>query len=463
MFHGRQGSLAVPRSALVLLLVAIVVPVSALLKSSRTAAPAVGFRFSGQRRKANPVTFVALVPRGGAENDRAAASRGGVGEAEAEADEEIEEKETEPAGAEAVEEAEEEPTEDDTVEETIEAEAVGESEEEEAAVVEEEVAEELLEEEDEEEEPTEAEEGAVEEEDEDDEVVVFPTEEIPSDDVRAFHTTDGELADDEGMYTDGNNESPIADNDAAAAAAMEAGDGGDGGDAPESEDAVVAEAPEEIGTAVAAAAVTTIDAGTKRALVADLRYTEDDVANMRPEIAGEVVHHKLARPTEGMPKNWYKNAEDVPKPSLLSGANTKTVVVSVAAVGVAALSIGALTDNDGVGDAIEDLVDALKGIPQSLAAMVVAAKTASVSKGPTPQAAAAPVASKTTQESSEEEDGEDVESSSEAVEDMDNGIHSIKPGTSPSEVPDPEVDDTWLDKMLTWVEKGFKSFFNMKI
>eukprot|EP00531_Pseudo-nitzschia_arenysensis_P010219 CAMPEP_0116139608 /NCGR_PEP_ID=MMETSP0329-20121206/13402_1 /TAXON_ID=697910 /ORGANISM="Pseudo-nitzschia arenysensis, Strain B593" /LENGTH=430 /DNA_ID=CAMNT_0003634661 /DNA_START=267 /DNA_END=1559 /DNA_ORIENTATION=- len=380
----------------------------------------------------NSVAFVVSAARGGTATED---SDGGV---EAEVDEEEDETDAEEEIVESIEEVVNEVAEEiaEAIEEVIEE-------------VVEEVVEEIVEED--------AAEVVAEEVDEEDEVV-FPTDEIPSDDVRSFHTTDGELADDEGVYTDGQNESPIADNEPAEdtiVATEETANGGDDDDEEVDED----EESAAIGaTAVrAGASVAVIDEETKNVLITDLRYTEEDVANMRPEIALDVVNNKLARPTEGMPKNWYIDQDAATsKPSIL--AKKKGLIVTVAVVGAAAISIGVLKDNDAIGDTVEDIVDALQAIPKSVAAVVVAAKnsvTGGVStKKKAPALKPAPVSKKDT-ETSEEEDEES--------ETKDTSVQSIKPGTTPNEVPDPDIDTTWLDKMLTRIGGVFKSFLNIKI
>lgn len=357
-----------------------------------------------QRRKEdndrNPIAFLVSVPRGGADASAEASteSNGGVKE-----------------------------------------EVAGEVEE---PVVEEEEEEEVVEEVEEE---IEAEEDAVavaEEEDEEVEVV-YPTEEIPSDDVQPIHTTDGELADgefadDEGVYTDGQNESPIA--------AADTAEGGDDGDDDEE-----VEDPSSEATAVTDASVAVIDDELKKVLMADLKYTEDDVSNMRPDIAEEVVLNKLTKPIEGMPKNWYVDPDARTQQSPLSKLlQKKALLVSVAVVGAAAVAVGTLKDNDAIGDTIEDIVDAILAIPKSLAGLVIAAKSAVLPKKKPKLAAAKNTVP-------QEEVKENMPETKIAA------ATSIKPGTTPKDVPDPEADYTWLDKGLTKIGAGFKSFLNMKI
>lgn len=382
--------------------------------------------------KRDSVAFVVSAPRGGEANDD---SKGGVEtEADNEEDEtEVEEEIVEAAADEIEVEVEE------LVEEVVE-EAV------------EELVEEMVEEVDVAEEEEEVDAAEVDEEEVE---VVFPTDEIPSDDVRSFHTTDGELADDEGVYTDGQNESPIADNEAAEdtiGGTEEPADGVDDDDEEEVEDGESAFAE---ATAVrAGASVAIIDEELKKVLITELRYTEEDVANMRPEIAQEVVDNKLAKPTEGMPKNWYSNPELANKEESLL-AKKKGLIASVAIIGAVALSVGVLKENDSIGDTVEEIVDALKSIPKAIVAFVVAAKK-NVTGGIPKKKEAAPVPAATITEP-EEEKIED------APEPKDVSVHSIKPGTAASEVPDPDVDTTWLDKTLTRIGGVFKSFMNAKI
>merc|ERR1712037_1048552 len=120
----------------------------------------------------------------------------------------------------------------------------------------------------------------------------------------------------------------------------------------------------------------------KNALRNDLRYTEQDLLYMRPEIARMVFHHKLARPIEGMPKNWYRNKEKDStdnnnigkrlRRSLLSSKKKRKVfIVSIAAtVGVtAAMSTSGVLDKDILEDLIDDVKDYLQEIPKAIAAL----------------------------------------------------------------------------------------------
>lgn len=247
-------------------------------------------------------------------------------------------------------------------------------------------------------------------------------------DAIAFHTTDGELADgeladDEGVYTDGQNESPetAADTEVAESTAVRT-----------------------------AASVAVIDDDLKTVLMTDLRYTKEDVANMRPEIATEVVENKLARPTEGMPTNWYIDPEAAIEEQALQKRKRKIVIVSVAAAGAVAISLGALKEND----EIEGLLEALKSIPKTLVNILVSAKDKAlgivVPKGKKP-------IKLELEEFKEELIGEDEDEST------DTKASSIKPGTSAAAIPDPTVDRTWLDKSLTRIGGLFKTFLNAKI
>ncbi len=405
---------------------------------------------SHERQKLNerkdPVAFLVSAPRGGEVDEE---SKGGI-EAEIDNEEEEETEVEEESSEEIVEEYEEAVPEDSEDEEFVE-EVV-----EEAA--EEHVAENLEEEIDEAEIAVDAEEE--EEEvvvvDEEETEVVFPTDEIPSDDVRSFHTTDGELADDEGVYTDGQNESPITAEETIGAT-EEPADGGDDDDEEEIDEDEQESAYAEATAVRAGASVTVIDEDLKNILITDLQYTEEDVTNMRPELAQEVVGNKLARPIEGMPRNWYIDPELAVKQDAML-AKKKGLIVTVAMVGAVALSVGVLKENDTIGDTVEEIVDALKEIPKAIVAMVVAAKSkvtggVSTNKKSLPAATPPPAAEEPKEE---EEEADELET-------KDASVHSIKPGTTPKEVPDPNLDTTWLDKLITKIGSGFKSFLNIKI
>lgn len=406
----------------------------------------------------DPIAFLGSVPRGGADATKGTTTAAAAADDEDSKDDdegldETEEEETaEEPGLEESDAVFEDAVEE-VVEVAVEAAEI-EEEFEEDVVVEEVVAEDV--------------DIVAEEVDEEEEEVVFPTDEIPSDDVRSFHTTDGELADDEGMYTDGQNESPIAENEAASetiGAAEELGDDNDDDDDAD-DDVVVVEKPEptseEATTAVrTAASVAVIDDALKEVLMTDLHYTKNDVSRMRPEIAVDVVRNQLSRPLEGMPKNWYSDPEDFAKSSLL--AKKKGLVVSIVAVGAAALTVGFLKENDAVGDTIEDIADALRAIPKSLVAIMAAAKKSVAGKTKPAAATAAAAAPAVAPESETKEEVQEEDEKEDGPGAMDTSIHSIKPGTSPEEVPDPEVDYTWLDKLITRIGRTLNSIFNAKI
>lgn len=425
------------RHAWVFLLFAALPAVLLPAKALRTKTPAAvlskhvfsAMTSSDKRIRKNPLAFVALVSRGGAEESAKSTAnvQGDKSDSDLEEVEGVVEEETDSEEDGLVEEVVEEMVE---VIEAVDASAEEDVTEEKEVVV-------------------------VEEEGEEGGVVVFSTEEIPSDDVRSFHTTDGELADDEGFYTDGQNESPMADNEAEADAIgtteEPADSGSDDGDGIQEDDS----ATEEATVIQTAASATVIDDALKEVLMTELRYTKDDVSRMRPEIAVDVVRNKLMRPTEGMPKNWYIDPIDSSKKQSFL-AKKKRLVVSVAAVGFAAL---VLKEKDTVGDAFEEMVDALQVIPKSLVAAILAAKqrVTPKSKPTTPATPAVAPKSEMKEESTVEEDTEDE------PENTDTSVHSIKPGTSPEEVPDPELDSTWLDKMITRIGGLVKSFFNIRI
>ena len=388
-----------------LLLVFVALPAILLPAEALSRRPAVYSNQQQQRNltgKGNSLAFLVSMPRGGESSEKSTESV----EMDVEEEDETEAEETIESAVKEIE-AEVQELVDEVVEEAAEA------MEEEVAELVEEVVEDEIEEAVEEIEDEEGDEEIEVEEDVEVEVVF----------------TDGELADDEGIYTDGQNE-PAAES----IAATEVPAGGAEDDVEE-----VADASIEVATTAAV-----IDDDLKEILITDLRYTEDDIANMRPEIAKEVVLNKLVRPIEGMPKNWYVDPEAVVKnPSILSQLKKKKrLLVSVAAVGVAALSVGALKEND----AIEDMVDSIK---DSLSSIVDALKSTAKRESPSADVQVEP------EEEAEEE--EPIASNT------DSEIHSIKPGTTQDEVPDPNADHTWLDKVLTRIGGAFKALWTMKI
>jgi hypothetical protein len=216
----------------------------------------------------------------------------------------------------------------------------------------------------------------------------------------------------------------------------------------------------------------TIDEELKNVLINELRYTKKDIDQMRPDIAKMVVHHKLGRPTEGMPKNWYidgSNGEMISSTSLQS--KKKTIVISVAAVGVvAAVSVlarqGDIDILESSTEFIEDCWDSLQSIPKAIGAAIVSITTATKGSSGSSTSTTAKITNVEVDTENEEEDEATSSDSSTTVAadvavDDTTKAHSIKPGTKV--VPKYDVDNTWLDKLLTNIENSFKGFFNMKI
>ncbi|KAG7366732.1 hypothetical protein IV203_029402 [Nitzschia inconspicua] len=263
---------------------------------------------------------------------------------------------------------------------------------------------------------------------------------VEEDDVRLVAgTTDGELADDEGM------DSISTPEDAAELAAVTAG-------------GAVLMAEEEIDVAqdddndtvlkevVAAELEDDIEVTDemKQVLRNELKYTARDVKLMRPEIASMVVYNKLMRPVEGMPRNWYVEGAG-PIGPLRENALKIALAIAVAGAG-AAFSL------NGGGMEISELLDPLKKVPASIAAF---------SKSFMKQAKTKVEESSVVVEEALEPEQETT-FSGEEMKEMENEVpHSIKPGSKPFLTGN--EDKSALDKFLSKIENMIKGFFRIEI
>jgi hypothetical protein len=256
---------------------------------------------------------------------------------------------------------------------------------------------------------------------------------VDEDDVRYnAGTTDGEMADDEGM----DSISPVEE--AAELAVVTAG-GTVMAEEEEQGDAIEDTVTEstsglEVGT--------TITDEMKQVLRQDLKYTRRDIKLMRPEIASMVVYNKLLRPIEGMPRNWYIEGAGPAGP--LREHAVKIAIAVAAVSGVTAVGI--------LGDGLDmsELTRNLKQIPAALAKLgKKTKKDATAQLSEVKEALDEVTAQKTFSE--------------QEMNEMENEVpHSIKPGEKPAGLMGKE-DESALDKFLTKIETMIKAFFNIKI
>lgn len=179
-----------------------------------------------------------------------------------------------------------------------------------------------------------------------------------------------------------------------------------------------------------------IDAQTERILKRDLKYSGREIAQMKPAVAAVVAAKRLHRPSEGMPRNWYVSPPKLPeakkiqwKPVIRKLIIPVTVVVFVITQGEATL---------------EMLMTSFSGIEES--------RHPSQDQTSFPEEEDPYAASLQLQEASPTTDPPPLP-------ELDHKPHSIKPG----QLPDDELDVTWLDKLLTAVERKLTAFFRWKI
>ncbi|KAG7352674.1 hypothetical protein IV203_008722 [Nitzschia inconspicua] len=263
---------------------------------------------------------------------------------------------------------------------------------------------------------------------------------VEEDDVRLVAgTTDGELADDEGM------DSISTPEDAAELAAVTAG----GAVLMAEEDVDVAQDDDNdtvLKEVVAAELEDDIEVTDemKQVLRNELKYTACDVKLMRPEIASMVVYNKLMRPIEGMPRNWYVEGTG-PIGPLRENALKIALAIAVAGAG-AAFSL------NGGGTEISELLDPLKKVPASIAAFSKSFMKQAKTK--------VEESSVVVNEALEPE--QETTFSEEEMKEMENEVpHSIKPGSKPFLTGN--EDKSALDKFLSKIENMIKGFFRIEI
>lgn len=281
------------------------------------------------------------------------------------------------------------------------------------------------------------------------------TQEVLERATAGFHTDDEnssafvdrmELADAYDLEETVTGEEQIVMDDAQAMAAVTAATavGAGGSDL----DSIVEERPAATEEEDGELAVEEITDEMKEILVQDLKFRPADIKVLRPEIASMIIANRLQKPREGMPANWYLPGSAKSGVSPLRKRIIKASATILAVGAVALVAKGQDID-------LDDIADLLKKIPATLAAIPAALMgSSSSSEG-------AKLDEKTSPADSVVEEGE--EDSSSPTEEEDDHPHSLKPGSSYPPTYEEDLDKTALDKIITKIENGFKSFFRMKI
>jgi hypothetical protein len=186
-----------------------------------------------------------------------------------------------------------------------------------------------------------------------------------------------------------------------------------------------------------------IDDEAERILIKELKFRRHEVANMRPQIAAVLVEKRLERPWEGTPENWYKTDKSPRKPSLVSRLHVpnarkylfRLVLLPQYAVPIV---LGGL--------AVYGYVDLVEMFAK-LVAELTPENLPSIEQ--------------------ETESENEYEGVPDAVDEwapptIVGGNAPIAPG---AKVSDPKADEdaTWLDKIITGIQKPIQAFWNIKI
>jgi hypothetical protein len=225
------------------------------------------------------------------------------------------------------------------------------------------------------------------------------------------------------------------------------------------------------GAAAAAAATPTddddtammIDAATARILQNELKYRPKEIKSMKPAVAAVVAAKRLHRPTEGMPRNWYRAGTD--GSNLLQSKNQRRlgvvkkwgqvvlprIIVPVAVIGLA------IVQKDSIGEVLSSVLARTR-------------RTARRPDGP-----------KLRDDNTPTYDNDDIGSIyDDSLLQIENDDNNNNDSSSPPRVKEAaatrpttfkdhqttttnELDVTWLDKCLTAIERRFKAFMRWEI
>merc|ERR1712238_531974 len=214
-------------------------------------------------------------------------------------------------------------------------------------------------------------------------------------------------------------------------------------------------------------------------LLLDLKYTKYDIRHMRPDIAKMVLYHKLARPLEGMPKNWYHDSASI---EIQKKKKKKNVVISIAVVGVATTMTAVYINNNNNNNVlessiefVEDCLERLQSIPKAIGTAIGIGSTVRTKGGSSSNSSKRDTTATAVDDDDQEDEYVDANNNDEGSNSSSCSsssrsstafaaaaeVHSIKPGTK--EAPNYDIDITWLDKVLTTIEKSIKKIFMIKI
>lgn len=176
-----------------------------------------------------------------------------------------------------------------------------------------------------------------------------------------------------------------------------------------------------------------IDAQTERILKRDLKFSGREISQMKPAVAAVVAAKRLHRPVEGMPRNWYISPPVASKPKMIRWKRVLPRLIIPVAVGALAITQGE--------SIMESIMDLASGAVDGVVSTQHQQQPSAIEEDVDPYAES--LLAETTPDPVVH----------------DHKPHSIKPGS----MPDDEVDVTWLDKLLTAVERKVKAFLRWEI
>lgn len=191
---------------------------------------------------------------------------------------------------------------------------------------------------------------------------------------------------------------------------------------------------------------------TKKVLMKELKYRKREVDAMKPEVAAVVAAKKLYRPQEGLPANWCRDGKTL-------STNRERIIQILPKIVVPAIA-GALAISLG-----PDFVSALTS-KRSLVDPQIKKKLSAPST-----VKHTPAVGSESSSSGRALVGEPLVPQSEPLLPVnehtnsrgDKHPHSLKPGKVPLGDDRDELDVTWLDKLITAIDRSIKAFLRWEI
>mmetsp|Transcript_5125 Transcript_5125/g.10847 ORF Transcript_5125/g.10847 Transcript_5125/m.10847 type:complete len:398 (-) Transcript_5125:147-1340(-) len=194
----------------------------------------------------------------------------------------------------------------------------------------------------------------------------------------------------------------------------------------------------------------------KTIMLKELKYRASDLKVIRPEIASIIVAKMVERPAEGLPAHWYKERAATTAAASSSGKEGRTarkILISAVATTLA-IGLGSKVDfSSTIGGGLSMLKPSPSAPKPSMQENPYQAYHADIEEiKKESQSVYAAI-----EEAKKEPETTPVSTTPEPVVDPMHD-HSVRPG---EKYPAEPIDETWLDKGITAVERRLKSLFGL--